>query len=123
MAKIPVGYYVSAASNSIGTGGDKYVLGDKYGTGEWKEYSARFKYGSSGTIGTTGFIALCSTDTAKYPVTSVTWYLAYVCMYDVTDNPEIETYPTMPSKKAVLNNNTVGVGILNSTGGGQSVTL
>lgn len=84
VAKIPVGYTVIAHNNSFGTGGTKTFLTTNKGTGAWQEYVVKWTCGSTGTFSSIGHVALNGSDN-----TSVTWYVAYFNIYDITNHPDI----------------------------------
>lgn len=77
--KVPTGYIVRYANNSIGTGAVIHKLTSMEGTGNWKTYIFEMTAGSSGTFSTSGFIYLDGPDN-----TSVTWYMAQAQVWDVT---------------------------------------
>ena len=77
LAKIPQGYYIYFASNSIGTGGGYTIVTPNAGTGKFEEYIFVVKCGASGSFSTTGFFYLSGT-------APVTWYVAYAGAFDVT---------------------------------------
>lgn len=70
-AKIPVGYTIEDARNSIGDGGYSTWLTPQEGTGDWEAYMYEVHTGSSGSFSTFGHIYLTH-PTSK----SVTWYVA-----------------------------------------------
>ncbi len=93
VAKIPSGYYLYTASNGIGSGSSIKIYPDNKGTGEWKEYTIVWKCGSSGSFSSAGHLYIGGTDN-----TNVTWYLAYCCMCNLTDNPDLQYWTAMPNK-------------------------
>lgn len=87
IAKVPTGYTLNTASNSMGTGyTDKWLTSNK-GTGKWEEYIREVRCGSTGTFSNGGYIYL---NGSPAPTTSkpVVWYLAYCTAIDITDNDE-----------------------------------
>ncbi|MCX8074406.1 MAG: hypothetical protein N2749_02325, partial [Clostridia bacterium] len=87
IAKIPVGYNINFASNSIGTGGYYEWLTSQAGTGNWQEYVAKATCGSTGTFSTTNFYYL--TDGATPSVSSpLIWQVAYATVYDTNSSAQ-----------------------------------
>ena len=78
--KVPVGYTVSYANNSMGDNPVVEALTDMSGTGNWKTYIFRLRTSGSGSFSTSGFIYLNGSNN-----TSVTWYMADAQVWDVTD--------------------------------------
>lgn len=105
VAKIPVGYTVSAAYNPQGTGSSVYFVGSREGTGKWEEYTIVYHCGSSGSFSSGGHVYLSGSNN-----TSVTWYLAYINNVDVSSILDtfrlgreyagnfIENYVALPNK-------------------------
>jgi prepilin-type N-terminal cleavage/methylation domain-containing protein len=77
IAKIPIGYKIERASNSIGDGASVEWLTSQAGTGNWQEYIYITRAGSTGSFSTLGHAYLIGP--ATYPVT---WYVAYATMFD-----------------------------------------
>lgn len=90
VAKIPVGYSITAHYNAQGTGATVRWITDTAGTGDWKEYAVLYRCGSSGTFSSGGHLALTGTDN-----TSVTWYVAFVCNCDITGHEELIYYSAL----------------------------
>jgi hypothetical protein len=103
-AKIPVGFSVMNAENSIGTGGQVYWITPKIGTGKWEEYIRVVSCGHSGTFSNSGYVYL--TGTAGVPME---WYLASCSAFEVNLNP--------------LNSLRAGTGIKFTTSTAQDTTL
>ena len=84
-AKIPVGYDVTVASNSMGTGYSDYWVTDTAGTGKWEWYCRITLCGNTGTYSTGGHVYLTvgsgAAPTASAPVI---WYLSYCNCFDLT---------------------------------------
>ena len=80
IAKIPVGYSIAQANNSVGT--DSYFtwLTSREGTGEWEEYIYSLTTGATGTFSTFGHVYL--NGTAGTPTAPVIWYVAYSTMFN-----------------------------------------
>lgn len=93
VAKIPVGYNLYATSNLIGDGASVSVKPDTKGTGDWKEYTIIYQCGTTGSFSNGGHLYLSGTDN-----TNVTWYVAYLCGANLTDNPDLQYWTAMPNK-------------------------
>ena len=78
IAKIPTGYNVGFATNSIGNGGVQRWLTSQSGTGDWTEYAFYVKCGKDGSFASTNFFYITNGG-------AVTWYLSYATVYDITD--------------------------------------
>mgnify|MGYP003302439001 CR=1 FL=1 len=102
VAKVPVGYTVTAAYNSQGTGNRVSYLTDRAGTGNWEEYAILYQCGSEGTFSTGGHVYLLPD--ASHSATSVTWYVAYVNNCDVTSDESLKNYTVLPNKDIVKGN-------------------
>lgn len=96
VAKIPVGYEVTAHYNSQGSGASVYWITPTAGTGDWEEYAVLYRCGSSGSFSTGGHIALYGSNN-----TSVTWYVAYVNDCDITGHEELMNYKILPSQTSI----------------------
>lgn len=83
-AKIPVGYTVNDARNSIGTGGSSTWLTSRAGTGKYETYIYRVNAGASGTFSSFGHVYLTG------PAGTVTWYLASSTMFDATNGTDVK---------------------------------
>lgn len=104
VAKVPVGYNVTAAYNSQGTGNSVTYLTSRAGTGNWAEYAILYKCGSSGTFSTGGHVYLIPD--SGYSSTSVTWYLAYVNNCDITSDTSLAYYTALPDKEILKSEDT-----------------
>lgn len=100
VAKIPVGYNVSCAYNSQGTGASVTYLTPTAGTGKWEEYAILYKCGSTGSFNTGGHVYIYPIN-SSYSSTSVTWYVAYVNNCDITGNEELKNYTALPNKEII----------------------
>lgn len=69
LAKVPVGYTLSAHYNPIGDGGTVTWVTNNKGTGNWEVYEYEVKCGTTGTLSTFGHVAL------NGGPTPVSWYL------------------------------------------------
>lgn len=87
IAKLPIGYRLITATNSMGTGFTDKWLTSSEGTGKWETYIREIRCGSSGTFSTGGHVYVMGT---PLPTTSspFVWYLAYATVFDITDNDE-----------------------------------
>ena len=81
-AKIPVGYNVNTASNPMGTNYQDRFITDRAGTGKWEWYARVVYCGSSGSFSSGGHVYLSAN--SGYSATSVTWYLSYCNLIDIT---------------------------------------
>ncbi len=87
LINLPKGYYLKAASNSMGTGFVDEFIGNTEGTGTWKEYYRMTTCGETGSFSTGGYVYI---EGSKTPTSSspLVWYLGAIYTYDVTDaNP------------------------------------
>ena len=84
-AKIPSGYSLSFATNSIGTNGNNYWVTGNAGTGTWQDYVYVVKCGGSGTFSSTMFFYLTGSP-APSVGSPVTWYISSATVYDENDN-------------------------------------
>lgn len=87
VAKIPVGYTVTAAYNAQGTGAQVSFLTSNVGTGDWAEYAILYKCGSEGSFSTGGHVYISGSNN-----TSVTWYVAYANNCDITENEYLKNF-------------------------------
>jgi len=90
IAKVPVGYIVSAAYNSQGTGSQVTFLSSRAGTGNWAEYTILYKCGSGGSFSSGGHVYLQGSNDK-----SVTWYVAYINNCDITSNENLKNYSVL----------------------------
>jgi hypothetical protein len=81
IAKIPVGYEIRIASNSIGNDALKMPITPVFGTGKWEEYIWLIKCGSTGTFSTFGHLYIIPLNGQ----TTVEWRVAYATIFDATD--------------------------------------
>ncbi|OIK11972.1 hypothetical protein BIV60_17105 [Bacillus sp. MUM 116] len=89
IAKIPVGYTLNVASNSMGTGYTDKILSSNKGTGKYQEYIRLVECGDSGTFSSGGHFYLSGGNT---PTTAdpLIWYVAYATVFDITDSYDVE---------------------------------
>lgn len=78
-AKIPVGWQVNTASNSMGSSYSDGWITAQSGTGKWEWYGRLIHCGNSGTFAKGGHVYLTGTSN-----TSVTWYVSYHQVIDLT---------------------------------------
>lgn len=91
IAKIPVGYKLNTASNSMGTGyTDKFITSTE-GTGKYEEYVRVVSCGTTGTFSSGGHLYL-SGNPAPTSSAPVTWYVAYCTVFDITDTDSISEH-------------------------------
>lgn len=101
IAKIPTGYTLNYAQNSMGSGYTVQWLTPNAGTGKFTEYVYKYVCGPSGTFSDGGHVYLSGT---PYPTASspVTWYVAYSTTFDMTNVSDIvyaQTIATQTSEK------------------------
>lgn len=104
VAKIPIGYNVTSAFNSQGTGAKVSYLTDRAGTGDWEEYAILYECGSEGSFSSGGHVYL--SPKSGYSATSVTWYLAYANNCDITTDPSLKYYTALPRTDKMKANKT-----------------
>lgn len=81
-AKIPTGYSVVTASNSMGTSyGDVWIT-DTAGTGKWEWYGRIMYCGESGSFSTGSYVYL--NGNTGTPSSPLYWYISYCQVYDLT---------------------------------------
>ena len=78
-AKIPIGYNVTTASNSMGNQYKDLFITDRAGTGKWEWYARLVYCGADGTFSVGGHVYLTGTSN-----TSVTWYISYCNVIDIS---------------------------------------
>ena len=80
-AKIPTGYTLNNAENSMGSSYKTYWMTDRAGTGKWEWYCRITSCGTSGTMSSGGHVYI-SADAGG--TAAVTWYLSYCNVIDLT---------------------------------------
>lgn len=88
IAKIPVGYSIEFATNSIGSGGSNRWLSTKAGTGDWKEYIFKVNCGTANFSTTNFYYLIGSQGSASSPVI---WYVSYATVIDLTSTEKYTT--------------------------------
>lgn len=87
IAKIPIGYSINSAENSMGTGYKCEWLTAKAGTGKFTEYIYKYTCGATGTFSSGGHVYISGTvGTSSSPVI---WYLAYSTTFDMTNTSDV----------------------------------
>lgn len=83
-AKIPKGYRLVTASNSIGNYSSDYILSDDKGTGRWETYIRVAQCGADGSFSSGGHVSLADgpAPTADNPLV---WFMASCTIFDLTD--------------------------------------
>lgn len=119
IAKIPVGYSINNAENSLGTGYSVEWLTSKAGTGKFTEYIYKYICGATGTFSSGGRVYIDGTvGTTSEPVT---WYVAYSTTFDMTNVSDVSE-----SAKTATNfmsfDSTNGLLVGNKTSGSWSGT-
>lgn len=89
LIKLPIGYSLVVASNSMGSGYKDEWLTSTAGTGKWTEYVRKVTCGASGTFSNGGHVYVTgSPPTASVPFV---WYLGAIYLYDVTDSSYLDS--------------------------------
>lgn len=88
IAKIPAGYRIEWASNSIGTSGSSKWLTPTAGTGDWCEYIYKVTCGTASFSSTNFFYLIGALGTTAAPLT---WHVAYATVFDVTTSERYTT--------------------------------
>ena len=87
IAKIPTGYTINNAQNSMGTNYTTEWLTPKAGTGKFTEYIYKYVCGATGTFSSAGHVYISGTvGTTSAPVT---WRVAYSTTYDMTNKSDV----------------------------------
>ena len=91
IAKIPKGFTLQFATNSIGDNGNHIGwLGEHVGTGEFETYYYALRCGTTNFSSTNYYYLGCGDTTV-----GVTWYVAYATVFDCTANDDrVENYKT-----------------------------
>ena len=99
VAKIPVGYNITSAYNSQGTGASVTYLTSREGTGDWAEYAILYRCGSSGSFSSGGHVYLSAK--SGYSSQDVIWYLAYANNCNITEDPNLMYYTALPKTERI----------------------
>lgn len=83
IAKIPVGYKINTASNSMGTGYTDTWLTPTDGTGKYTTYLRKVVCGAAGTFGGGGHVYITGSP-APTESAPLEWYIAFMTCYDQT---------------------------------------
>ena len=83
IAKIPVGYKINTASNSMGTGYTDTWLTPTEGTGKYTTYLRKVVCGATGTFSTGGYVYITG-NPAPTESAPLEWYIAYMTAFDLT---------------------------------------
>lgn len=83
-AKIPVGYSLNSAANSLGSGSLDYWMTNTAGTGKWETYIRVTVCGNTGTFSSGGHVYL-SGSPAPTSVAPLSWYIASSTVFELTD--------------------------------------
>lgn len=95
LLKLPVGYKLEQANNSLGLNAVDNFVGSTLGTGKYEFYYRLIRCGSTGSFSTTGHVYVTNTSTTMLTGTqTMTFPLASIETYDVTDyaaiNPQLK---------------------------------
>ena len=96
VAKVPVGYTVTAAYNSQGTGSSVRFITPTAGTGEWEEYAVLYRCGTEGSFSTGGHVYITGSNNK-----SVTWYVAYANNCEITSNEKLKNFSILKNKEKI----------------------
>jgi|GEM_PF-1932564 hypothetical protein len=83
IAKIPVGYQINTASNSMGTGYTDTWLTPTKGTGKYTTYLRKVVCGTTGNFSTGGHVYINGSP-APTESAPLEWYIAYMTAFDLT---------------------------------------
>lgn len=83
IAKIPVGYKINTASDSMGTGYTDTWLTPTEGTGKYTTYLRKVVCGATGTFSTGGYVYITG-NPAPSESAPLEWYIAYMTAFDLT---------------------------------------
>lgn len=83
IAKIPVGYKINTASNSMGTGYTDTWLTPTEGTGKYTTYLRKVVCGATGTFSAGGHVYITG-NPAPTESAPLEWYIAYMTAFDLT---------------------------------------
>lgn len=84
IAKVPVGYNIQCATNSLGTNPKTEWLTSTAGTGKWEEYVYRIRCGSTGNFSTPNGMGYIWFDgPVGTPQNPVRFYICFLQMYDM----------------------------------------
>lgn len=83
IAKIPVGYTIASASNSMGTGYSDTWLTSTAGTGKYTTYLRKVVCGTTGNFDTGGHVYIVGSP-APTESDPLEWYIAFMTCYDQT---------------------------------------
>ena len=83
IAKIPVGYKINTASNSMGTGYTDTWLTPTEGTGKYTTYLRKVVCGATGTFSSSGYVYITGNPAPSESV-PLEWYIAYMTAFDLT---------------------------------------
>ena len=87
IAKIPKGYRLEMAANSMGSGRSYKWLTDCLGTGKYETYLLKSVCGSTGSFSTIGFFYLSGLSSVPAPSeeSPLVWDIAYLTAFDLTE--------------------------------------
>ena len=83
IAKIPVGYKINTASNSMGTGYTDTWLTPTEGTGKYTTYLRKVVCGTTGNFSSGGHVYITGSP-APTESAPLEWYIAYMTAFDLT---------------------------------------
>lgn len=103
VAKVPIGYTVTAAFNNQGTGASVTYLSSRTGTGDWQEYAILYKCGA--TSGSTNFSSGGHVYISGPDNTNVTWYVAYCISCIITDVEYLKNFSILRNVERIKEGN------------------
>jgi len=106
LIKLPVGYKIVAAANSIGTGGVDGFIGDVLGTGKYETYYRLVRCGTTGSFSNAGHVHIAPSGAAMLTGTqTMTFPVAQIETYDLTDWSDVP--PSMEAAFAEVKTSTI----------------
>lgn len=85
LIKLPVGYKLVTATNSMGSGYVDKIISDNAGTGQWKIYTRYVKCGVTGDFSSGGHLYVANNGGAAPTASApLVWYLGGIWAYDIT---------------------------------------
>lgn len=122
IAKIPAGYSLMNAENSMGSGYSCEWLTDQAGTGAFREYMYRYRCGASGSFSSGGHMYLTggAVATASAPVV---WYVACCQTYDMTGVPDTVTAAKTATNYLNFSSSGLCVGDMTASALGRNVLI
>ena len=121
-ARVPVGYTLTFASNSMGSGNLDYWLTNNIGTGKWEEYAYVVISGNGGTFSSTHFFYVTGSP-APSTGTPLVWYICSATVYDLTDQRSDVLYLDRASGAANIKGYGEGQIVIDGSATGKGVYI